>query len=445
MDISFSLSVSVCQRLCTKNLSFLSVCTCFFALLFPSFVVRTHFCTLSLSLFLNKKDDLHVLHGVAEQQRSIEDGVICDSHEIVSEIFERLDHGYVVVLSRVVKLNSLLPASAAAPKIKLNCAKRRSFFSFLCVLSRPNGIITLAQIFYDREHQSVIINPFFSSIHQTGIRSHKDNQKDFMNKSLQDIRAEVVSSDIRTKSIAIEKATYLHSLGFNMNWASFHVVELMSTANVKYKRVGYLAACQSFGDDTDVVLLIPNLLKKDLASPNPAEAALAISCLANIVTPELSQTLVADVYSLLNNHKPDLRRRACLCLYKCFLRYPEALRPSFARLTECLEDDDQTVVQAAVTVLSELAMHNPKTYLPLAPKFYKLLTTSSSNWMTIKLVKVFGALTPLEPRLGKKLVGPLSEILETTSAKSLMYECIRTVVQGMTSQEKIVRQAVDKL
>ncbi|CAL6430523.1 unnamed protein product [Bathycoccus prasinos] len=156
----------------------------------------------------------------------------------------------------------------------------------------------------------------------TGIRSHKDNQKDFMNKSLQDIRAEVVSSDIRTKSIAIEKATYLHSLGFNMNWASFHVVELMSTANVKYKRVGYLAACQSFGDDTDVVLLIPNLLKKDLASPDPAEAALAISCLANIVTPELSQTLVADVYSLLNNHKPDLRRRACLCLYKCFLRYP---------------------------------------------------------------------------------------------------------------------------
>lgn len=108
---------------------------------FSSFV-RVQICTsttrtLSLSLSSLNKDDLHVLHGVAEQQRSIEDGVICDSHEIVSEIFERLDHGCVVVLSRVVKLNSLLPASAAAPKIKLNCAKRRSFFSFLCVLSRP--------------------------------------------------------------------------------------------------------------------------------------------------------------------------------------------------------------------------------------------------------------------------------------------------------------------
>ena len=128
----FSLCQRLSGRLCTKNLSFLSVCTCFFALLFPSFVVRTHFCTLSLSLFLNKKDDLHVLHGVAEQQRSIEDGVICDSHEIVSEIFERLDHGYVVVLSRVVKLNSLLPASAAAPKIKLNCATMILLLLLIC-------------------------------------------------------------------------------------------------------------------------------------------------------------------------------------------------------------------------------------------------------------------------------------------------------------------------
>jgi len=47
----------------------------------------------------------------------------------------------------------------------------------------------------------------------TGIRSHKDTQKEFINKCLADIRAEVVSSDIRTKAVAIEKATYLHSLG----------------------------------------------------------------------------------------------------------------------------------------------------------------------------------------------------------------------------------------
>ena len=125
-DISFSLSS------CTKNLSFFVCLHVFFCSHLP-LICSTHTHVLSLSLSsLNKKDDLHVLHGVAEQQRSIEDGVICDSHEIVSEIFERLDHGCVVVLSRVVKLNSLLPASAAAPKIKLNCATMILLLLLIC-------------------------------------------------------------------------------------------------------------------------------------------------------------------------------------------------------------------------------------------------------------------------------------------------------------------------
>jgi AP-3 complex subunit delta-1 len=59
--------------------------------------------------------------------------------------------------------------------------------------------------------------------------------------------------------------------------------------------------------------------------------------------------------------------------------------------------------------------------------------TSTNNWMTIKLVRIFGQLAPLEPRLGKKLVDPLRQIMTTTPAKSLLYECIRTVTHGACS------------
>jgi len=173
----------------------------------------------------------------------------------------------------------------------------------------------------------------------------------------------------------------------------------MSCTKLRFKHMGYQAATQCFHPGLDVMLLIPNLLKKDLASPSPAEAGLAIDCLANVVTPELASTLVADAYALLNSPRTFVRRKAALALYKCFLRYPDSLRPSFARLTERLEDDDPGVVSAVVSVLCELATHNPRTYLPLAPTFYRLLTASSNNWMTIKLVKIFGALAPLEPRL----------------------------------------------
>jgi len=51
-------------------------------------------------------------------------------------------------------------------------------------------------------------------------------------------------------------------LGYDMGWASFHVVEVMSSPRLHLKSVGYLAAVQSFEQDTDVLMLTTNLLKK---------------------------------------------------------------------------------------------------------------------------------------------------------------------------------------
>jgi len=56
--------------------------------------------------------------------------------------------------------------------------------------------------------------------------------------------------------------TKLDMLGYDMSWASFHVVEVMSSAKAHLKSVGYLAAIQTFTEDTDVLMLTTNLLKK---------------------------------------------------------------------------------------------------------------------------------------------------------------------------------------
>jgi hypothetical protein len=87
---------------------------------------------------------------------------------------------------------------------------------------------------------------------------------------------------------------------YDLSWCSFHCVEVMSQSKLSLKHTGYLAAQQSFLDNTDVLLLIPNLLKKDLASACVQEAGMALDCLANIMTPDLARDLVGDVFSLLN-------------------------------------------------------------------------------------------------------------------------------------------------
>ena len=44
----------------------------------------------------------------------------------------------------------------------------------------------------------------------------------------------------------------IQMLGYDISWASFNIVEVMSSPKFTYKRVGYLAASQSFHPDTEV-------------------------------------------------------------------------------------------------------------------------------------------------------------------------------------------------
>ena len=85
---------------------------------------------------------------------------------------------------------------------------------------------------------------------------------------------------------------------------------------------------------------------------------------------------------------------------------------SHLRSLELLQDPDPGVQSAAVNVICELARKNPKNYLSLAPTFFKLMTSSTNNWVLIKIIKLFGALTPLEPRLGKYSKNSLKRIRE---------------------------------
>ena len=224
-------------------------------------------------------------------------------------------------------------------------------------------------------------------------------------------------------------------MGYSMSYAAFASVEVMSSPRFALKRIGYLAACQGLDrpDESPVVLLTTNLLKKELrgatvgggSGENMYHAGLAINCISNIVTEDLGMELLPDLLHLLQHPSPYVRKKALLCLYKVFLKYPRGLRLSFDAIKVCLENDSHpSVVSCAVNVITELSDKNPKNYLPLAPAFFKLLTSSANNWMLIKVVKLLGSLVPEEPRLARKLLEPLSNIVKSTHAKSLLYEAV---------------------
>lgn len=288
-----------------------------------------------------------------------------------------------------------------------------------------------------------------------GLRANKGREREYIQECLRECRKEVKSQDMDMKATALLKLVYLEMFGHDMSWASFNVLEVMSSQKYLQKRVGYLAAVQSFRPDTEVLMLAENLLKKDLASADKATIGLPLGTIPHVVGPSMANSLLADLVPRLSHSSPAIRKKTIVTLYRLAVVYPETLRPAWPKIKERLldESEDSSVTAAIVNVVCELGWRRPQDFLPLAPRLFELLTEGGNNWMAIKIIKLFSTLTPLEPRLVKKLLPPLTSIIKTTPAMSLLYECINGIIQGGIMEaaedtregEEIARLCVSKL
>ncbi|KAK4163615.1 AP-3 complex subunit delta [Cladorrhinum sp. PSN259] len=288
-----------------------------------------------------------------------------------------------------------------------------------------------------------------------GLRNHKGNEKEYIQNCLKECRSEIRSQDMDLKATALLKLIYLEMVGHDMSWASFHVLEVMSSQKYHQKRVGYLGAVQSFRPDTDVLMMATNLLKKDLAASLPTLIALPIGALPHLLTPSLALSLLGDLLPRLSHSHASIRKKTAVTLYRLALVYPETLRAAWPKMKERLmdKDEDPSVTAAIVNVVCELGWRRPTDFLPLAPRLFELLVDGGNNWMAIKLIKLFAILTPLEPRLVRKLLPPLTNLINTTPAMSLLYECINGIIQGgilgdgedFSAREEVASLCVAKL
>ncbi|KAF2733738.1 Adaptor protein complex AP-3 delta subunit [Polyplosphaeria fusca] len=288
-----------------------------------------------------------------------------------------------------------------------------------------------------------------------GLRNHKGTEKEYINESIRECRKEIRTNDMDLKSTALMKLTYLEMFGHDMSWASFNVLEVMSSPKYRHKRTGYLAAVQSFRRDTEVLMLAENQLKKDISSATPTVIGLPLGAVPHVINPSMANSILSDLLPRLTHSQASIRKKTVVTLYRLALVYPETLRPAWPKIKERLldEHEDPSVTAAIVNVVCELGWRRPQDFLPLAPRLFDLLVEGGNNWMAIKLIKLFATLTPLEPRLIKKLLPPLTKIIRETSAMSLLYECINGIIQGgvleaiegSTEGEEVARLCVGKL
>ena len=171
---------------------------------------------------------------------------------------------------------------------------------------------------------------------------------------------------------------------------------------------------------------------QDISSPLAPTLSLPLVALPHIITSSLALSLSADTMPRLSHSNPSVRKKTIAALYRLALVHPDTMRSAWPKIKNILmdEEEDPSVTAAVVNIVCELGWRRPKDFLELAPRLFNLLIEGGNNWMSIKIIKLFATLTPLEPRLIKKLLPPLTHLIRTTPAMSLLYECINGIIQG---------------
>ncbi|GEQ72334.1 hypothetical protein JCM33374_g6021 [Metschnikowia sp. JCM 33374] len=288
-----------------------------------------------------------------------------------------------------------------------------------------------------------------------GIRAQSKDSPEalsaFLNKAIHECKDELTSTDLEVKATAVLKLAYLEMYGFDMSWCNFHILEVMSSPKFQQKRIGYLAATQSFKSEQDLLILATNQFKKDLNSHNHIEIGLALSGIATIVTPNLAKDLVDDIAMKLTHSKPYIRKKAVLALFKIFLQYPESWKSALPRVIEKLDDPDVAVVSATITVVCEISKKHPSAFLGYLPKFFTILEDTSNNWLIIRILKLFQSLSRIEPRMKKRIMPSIVALMSKTDATSLIYESINCIVDGhmispdSSRDKEVAKMCIDHL
>mmetsp|Transcript_8755 Transcript_8755/g.27024 ORF Transcript_8755/g.27024 Transcript_8755/m.27024 type:complete len:1015 (+) Transcript_8755:176-3220(+) len=149
------------------------------------------------------------------------------------------------------------------------------------------------------------------------------------------------------------KLLYAYMLGYEIDFGHFQAVELCSSVKFSEKTAGYLAMSNLLSDNSEILRLVVNSVKHDMASGNEQVAALALNTVANVGGAEFADNLFADISKMMLSTStvltPYIKRKACICLLRLYRRDSDTLQPELwcRKMSELFRDRDVGLLTSA--------------------------------------------------------------------------------------------------
>ncbi|XP_006012576.1 AP-2 complex subunit alpha-2 isoform X7 [Latimeria chalumnae] len=271
------------------------------------------------------------------------------------------------------------------------------------------------------------------------IRNCKSKEAEIkrINKELANIRSKFKGDkalDGYSKKKYVCKLLFIFLLGHDIDFGHMEAVNLLSSNKYTEKQIGYLFISVLVNSNSELIRLINNAIKNDLASRNPTFMGLALHCIANVGSREMAEAFAADIPKILvaGDTMDSVKQSAALCLLRLYRTSPDLVPMGewTSRVVHLLNDQHLGVVTAATSLITTLAQKNPdefKTSVSLAVSRLSRIVTSASTdlqdytyyfvpapWLSVKLLRLLQCYPPPEPAVR----GRLTECLETILNKA---------------------------
>uniref|UniRef100_UPI0037E72B4E AP-2 complex subunit alpha-2-like isoform X2 n=1 Tax=Semicossyphus pulcher TaxID=241346 RepID=UPI0037E72B4E len=310
------------------------------------------------------------------------------------------------------------------------------------------------------------------------IRNCKSKEAEIkrINKELANIRSKFKGDkalDGYSKKKYVCKLLFIFLLGHDIDFGHMEAVNLLSSNKYTEKQIGYLFISVLVNSNSDLIRLINNGIKNDLASRNSTFMNLALHCIANVGSREMAEAFASQIPSILvaGDTMDSVKQSAALCLLRLNKMSPDLVPMGewTARVVHLLNDQHLGVVTAATSLINNLAQKSPddfKTAISLAVARLSRIVTSASidlqdytyyfvaaPWLSVKLLRLLQCYPPpedaalrsrltecLETILNKAQEPPKSKKVQHSNAKNaVLFEAISLIILHDSEPTLLVR------
>jgi len=292
-----------------------------------------------------------------------------------------------------------------------------------------------------------------------------------INKELANIRQKFKQGNLTgyDKKKYVCKLLYIYILGWNVDFGHLEAVNLISANKYSEKQIGYLAVTLFLHEDHELLHLVVNSIRKDLADHNELNNCLALHAIANVGSKEMGEALCSDVHRLLISptSKPFVKKKAALTLLRLYRKVPTIVQPEWnERIIAIMDDPDMGVALSVTSLVMALAQDDPESYkgsyVKAAQRLRKIVVEHEYSgdyvyykvpcpWLQVKLLRLLQYFVPSEDTHIRQLLRDSLQVMldsametpknvqQNNAQNAVLFEAINLVIHLDTEHDLMVQ------